>query len=449
MPHPDNLVSVTSVTETAAAPQDSYNTLGLVGSAPTAEAPPAGFNTARRYTTAEGVATDYEEASDVHVAAQKAFAGGLDSLVVVVLEETSYTEDFGAEADTATVENAPMSGVTNVSVVVDGVEMETQAVTSSPPVTLVDEAAPAEGEAVYNADTGEVVSGTTSEVTSGTFEVTYPTLSWTEGLGALYGVDADIVVGADRRYDRSDLGDLDELLSWADANDAAVPVPYVNGQQFTDARDGMELAWDMGTALPSKFGLPVASESIDEVGAAIGQQFAVNPPYYDIFNKTLNASVPGGSRYESLVGAPDLPGTFEGGDQGSGASNVLVDDGGAVLTNSLTLSGIESAYRYLDVARTEALVRDLTQTAASSAFRDNAVRFNNQGRTTIQTAIEEAIGPYVGEGEQPLRDLAVSVPPAEALAQNARANRIWKGIQVSATLTGNAHRAEIDLNITL
>lgn len=451
MPHPDQLVDITVDADIGAAPRDQFSTVALVGSAPTSEAPTDGFNNATRHTDAASVATAFGDGSDVHNAASEAFAEGVGAVWAIVLEATETTEVVGGESEatnTGTVSTVPISGTSPVAIQVDGTGTDVSAVTESPP------SQPSAGEAVYNADTGEVSTGDSTSGSGTGIEVTYTTLSWTAALDELADVGADLVALAEQRIGRAGIGDMDELLTWADGNDVAVPVVYPNGQSYSDVTEGLDEAHDVGSYLTSKYGLPIASESGDNVAGRVVGRYAVEEPWYNIYLKTLPLSVAVPTRYARYVGAPDQPGTFEGGttsgggsDGGAGASNVLLDDGGTVLTNSLSLAGLESDYRYLDIARTEAYVKDRIRVAISDLFRDNDIRFNETGQTAIRAAIEQELNPITGDRNQPLREFTASVPAPEDIADSSRANRLWSGITVEITIAGYAHRADVTLVI--
>lgn len=451
MPHPDQLVDITVSADTGAAPRDQFSTVALVGSAPTSEEPTDGFNSATRHTDAASVASAFGEGSDVHNSASEAFAEGVAAVWAIVLEATETTEVVGGESEatnSGTVSTVPISGTSPVAIQVDGSGTDVSATTESPP------SQPESGEAVYNADTGEVSTGDATSGSATGIEVTYMTLSWTAALDELADVGADLVAMAEERIGRGGVGDMDELLTWADGNDIAVPVVYPNGQSYDDVTEGLNEAHDVGSYLASKYGLPIANESGDNVAGRVVGRYAVEDPWYNIYLKTLPVSVAVPTRYARYVGSPDQTGTFEGGqasgggsDGGAGAANVLLDDGGTILTNSLSLAGLESDYRYIDVARTEAYVKDRIRVAISDLFRDNDVRFNSTGQTSIQAAIEQELSPITGDRDQPLRDFTPNVPAPEDIPESSRANRIWEGITVEIILAGYAHRADVTLTI--
>lgn len=459
MPHPDKLVTITTDTDIGAAPRDPFDTPTILGVVDSGSEPSAGFATATRHASAASVASSYGEGSEIAAHAEQAFAEGTNSLYAIAAEGTSATEILG-ESDTSTtssgtVSNTPMSAAETVAISVDGTPMTVKAVTSSPP-TDPDGSLDSD-EAIYNPDTGEVETGTSSSGSGEGIEVTYTHADWTAALDEAAGVGTDILAFASGRIGRNGIGDMDEILTWADSNNVAVPVVYPNGQQYATVQEALDEAHDVGAFLTSKFGLPVASESSDTVAGRIVGRLAVNRPWYDIFLKTIGLSVPVPTRYRKYVGAPELPGTFEGGrsaggggsDSGAGAANVLMDDGGTVLTNSLSLAGLESDYRYLDVARTEAFIRDRIQTAVSDQFRDNSIRFNADGRTALRAAIEAELTPHTGGGNNPIRSFTPYVPPASEVSEQSRSNRIWSGITVEVTLAGYAHRADVTLTITV
>lgn len=454
MPHPDRLVEIDVQANTGASPREQFATPALIGSASTE--PTDGFNNITRHTTAVSVADAYGDGSDVHIAAQETFAEGAQALWAVVLEATEVTEVLGNSASTSTstgtVSNVPISGTSPVAITVDGTAQDVSATTETPPTQPQNE-----GEATYNSDTGEVAIGGTTSGTGPGIEVTYTTLSWPDGLEQVAGVGADLVGMADYRVGRAAIGDFEELTTWGDANDAAIPVPYLNGQQFTTVDTALDLAHEVGAYLTSKFGFPISSESGDNITGRVIGRYAVNEPWYNIFLKTLPLSVPVPTRYAPYIGAPELAGTFEGGattgsggsDSGAGPSNVLLDDGGTVLSNSLSLAGLESDYRYLDIARLEAYVKDRIRVAIGDAFSNNDVRFNDTGRTTIKEAIAGELNPITGDQNQPLRQYTSYVPRPEDIPEQSRANRIWAGIEVEVTISGYAHRADVTLVISV
>lgn len=464
MPAADNLTDFTTVTEFSAIPQDTFSDAALIGTAPTAEEPTAGFNQAVRYTDPANVATDFTEGSDVHEAAKQAAAEGAQDYAVIVAEEVTHTDESIAGVDTVategTVANVPIASTSDVTVSVDGTALNTSAVTTSPPVWPGDEETIPMGEAVVNYDTGEVLTGTESGGTgTGGITVTYSTIDWTGALAAAGSVDADIVAMADHRFGRDGIGDADEIVTWCDANDAAFIMPYTNGATFETARDGMEEAWDIGAYVRSRFALPIASESADELGGAFAGRFAVNDAGYNIFLKTMDVQLPGDTRYHQYIGTPSTPGTFEGGrppeggaggsDSGIGPANVLHNSGGAVLSNSLSTAGLESPYRYLDVGRRIAFLKDRARSAVNGVFRDNNVAFDEFGREEIRAAIDDAVLEYVGGRSSMFQSIEPEVPEASTVAQNARANRKWTGITLLVTLTTPVHQAGIEMRVSL
>ncbi|WP_330633719.1 hypothetical protein [Halocatena halophila] len=446
MPHPDSLVDITVDADIGAAPRDQFSTVALIGSAATE--PPDGFNNATRHLDAESVASGFGDGTAIHNQAKEVFAEGVGALWAIVLEETETTEVI-ADSDTNSVSSGivstfPISGASPVAITVDGDAADpVTATTESPPPS------PPTDEAAYNPDTGEIEVGTSSSGGgSGGIEVTYTTLSWTAALDELSGISPDLVALTQRAGEES-IGDYDELLTWADGEAAAVPVVYPNGSDYSDPITGMDEAHEVGSYLTSKFGLPIASESSDNVAGRVVGRYAVEEAWYNIFLKTLPLSVPTPTRYDRYVGSPELQGTFEGGTaaDGAGASNVLLSDGGTILSNSLSLAGLQSDYRYLDIARLEAFVTERIRVAVGNLFRDNDIRYNASGRTSIQAAIEEELNPITGNRNQPLRDFSITVPAPEDIPSADRSNRLWTGIMVEITISGYAHRADVTLVI--
>jgi len=456
MPHPNNVVSISTTAQTGVPPLETKQQAALIGHRTAANKPTdIEFNRVYNYSDPAAVATDFGDGSDLHIGAKQVRAEQADTFSVVLLERTETTETLG-DSDTTvtgsgTVSTVPMAGVGGeVTITVDGNATDESAVTTSPPVTE-DGSQPAPGEAVYNADTGEVNIGDDTSGSGAGIEVTYETLSWTQGLQSLRDASVDIVHIANEKYDRSNVGDLDELHTWADAYDVTVPQPYVRGTTLGDGQGPdsvaleQDLAQDIGAFVPSKFALPIANSSTDDVGSAYVGRLAVEDPWYDPYLKTVDLQSPAGRYTPGNIGAPETPGTFEGGRDGNGMSNVLLASGGTTLSNSLTTAGSDSPYRYLDIPRSEAFIKVRARDAIRALFRDNTVRFDADGQNQLEGALNEELQPLVGERDSPFTNIDVRVPEAVELTPSTRLNRIWQDIEVVVDFAPTVHRAAMTI----
>ncbi|MFR9721691.1 hypothetical protein ACL00X_20505, partial [Aeromonas diversa] len=77
--------------------------------------------------------------------------------------------------------------------------------------------------------------------------------------------------------------------------------PYVNGQRFDRPEEGLTLTQEGGGYAPSKWVLPVPSESPSSgLGGRIAGLYATNEIDYNIICKSISASVPNNTRYARL-----------------------------------------------------------------------------------------------------------------------------------------------------
>ncbi|ADJ14474.1 hypothetical protein [Halalkalicoccus jeotgali] len=457
MPRIDNAVSFTVEEEFAASPRDTLQEVALIGSAPTAEEPTAGFNSLSHYTDASAVADDFGEDSDVHTAAMEVFGEGTEMLRAMVLEASEHTETFGAAeaTDTAQVENTPITGLEDVTVTIDDTDAEVVDVISAPPdITEAEErreeSVDAPPLAALNRDTGELTTDTETSGTGTGIEITYSTLPWRDAFDELESVTVDIIDLANHRYGYHSIGDMDELGPWMDAEEVMRVQPYVNGQTFDRPEEGLALAHEVGGYAPSKWVLPMANESpTDGLGGRIAGLYSTNDVDYNIIYKSIAASVPNNTRYTRLIGDVGLSGTFEGGDEGSGPSNVLEDDGGVYATNSLTTAGIEDDYRYLDRTRRVAYAKNRAKLALQDLLRSDDRSFDQYTKTDIEQAIEEEFADAIGGRNAMFTSVGHNVPEPEDTAREERANRIWENIELLINLNEPVHRMSGTIRATL
>lgn len=483
---PTNVVDVDLSTETGAIAQPTYSDLLVVAREATIADPT--YNEPRVYDSATQVSSDFGSDSDAHVAAREIEEMGARQFWVIMLETEEHDETLG-NSDTEstseeTISNTPLrGGVDNITVEVDGDEMDVVPSVGSPPD------APDTGEVAVNFDTGEV---TLSDPTSGDgpgIEVSYETLNWGDATVEMTAGDFDITIVADTRADRSYIGELDELLSWASSNDATVVAAWGNGNNYDSDEDAMEAAHETGGYLTSGDIFPVAHKSNDDVAAGIAGRLSTKRPWFNPF-------MDGGADYgfsmenyrRALIGSPDEPGTFEGGDSdGAGPTNVLYREGGVqILSNSLSTAGRDSAYQFFDVSRTESfIVSEVKRALRSLRLNRESIPFAPIGRTLIRAKLRERLNAYVApSGRQlspdeisrltqrsedddedplltgepprhtsgqradvPLSRVEIQVPRYDDLDQTDRANRVWTGIHIEATLAGNVHTFSVDLAV--
>lgn len=472
MPHPDSLVSVEREEETGVSPQTAFDNVVVV--APMDEEPDAGFNSTLWYMDASSVEDDFGEDTDIYEGASEALSES-DEIMAMALETESHSETYSGDGE---VENTPITGTSDIDISVGGVDVDVVPVIASPPDPedaewRIDD--PDGDYVVINTDTGEFAlsvdgelvdddtygDGTLGDGTIGgddaetndddeyEVEIEYTTINWSDALERLESSSANILNLAGHRWGYESIGDLDELVPWLDSNDIILPIAYPNAQEFDSAEDALDLAIDVGSYAPSRSVFAISNETSGMLASRTAGLIGANDPGFNIFMEELGGfSVPRGSRLERLIGAPESGMTFEGGDDGAGPSNVLVNDGGTtVFSNSMTTSGTDSDYRYLDVTRRVAWAEDRARRSVADLLQNRHVTF--QDDHLIEEAITRELGVEVGGSDAMFRELDVDVPEREDLPDSAVGNRIWEGIELELALTGYVHRAEMVLRTTL
>lgn len=459
---PAQIVSLDLASETGAIPQETYSDALIIGRSTNAtQEPSPGYNRVTRYTSTTEVEQDYGSDSDIYTAASQIAARGTRHWHAIMLEATTHTNEVIGDSDTTStntgfVDNTPMAGdVDTVDVSVDGTTMTVNAVTDSPPAT------PSETDvANVNFDTGEVVTGTDSSGAGAGIEVTYDTLSWDAALPEIANSPADLLTLADIRADRSYVGGLDRLVTFAGENRMTVIAAYENGNRLTDDQAGVNLAHDIGGYIPSAEMFPISHKSDDDVAAEVTGQLATQEAWFNPYRDGDGYNLSTDFYRESLIGSPSDGGTFEGGDaeNNQGPSNVIIsDEGTLVLSNSLTTAGPSSNYRYLDVKRTEnAVAAEVSRALRAMRLRVDRIPFDGDGRLLIHDALMSALQQFKGDG--PIRDPVnedgeeldmVIVPAWDDLSEDDRANRIWSGITIQYRLAGDVHTFSLTVNASV
>ena len=469
MPHSNNLIDISVNAQTGAEPLETKLTLGILATATEANKPAdVEFNKNYSCGSPEEVGRIFGEGSDAHLEAQAARQMRASNYQVVLAERTMQTETLAGTDETpstsGTASTVPITGFgdEDVTVTVDGgASITATAVTSAPPKPIGQEgtpdATPAAGEAIYNADVGKFKTGdeTAGSTSGGGITVKYPTVSYTDALAALAAASVDILLpGANERYDRSNVGDLDEITTWMGSYDVRAPFVYAKGTTLEGGAGPASvyaeqtLAQDVGAYSPSKYAFPITNSSTDHVAGAIAGLFSVNEPYFDPFQRDLDLNAGPRNRYtEGNIGVPELPGTFEGGDQGAGMSNVLFSDGSTKLSNSLTTAGVDSPYRYIDIAGAEAYIKAKARNAVSAIFGRDGFRFNEVGETMLKDALDDVLQPIAADDAFHFID--VDVPSASELSRQMRANRFWDGVIITVGFAPTAHRVGMEVRMTL
>lgn len=484
---PTEVVDVDLRSQTGAVAQRTYSDLVVIGRDPDIADPD--YNEPRVYDSSASVEGDFGSQSDVYAASEEIEALGADQWWVVMLETTEHSEVLGS-SDTESISEGTVSttpirgGVGNITVTLDGTELDPVPVTASPPTQ------PEASEAAINFDTGEVHTGESSSGADQGIEVTYETLSWDAAKPEMTAGDFDLAVLADTHADRSYIGELDDLVQWGETEDVSMVVAYDNGDNYADDQEALNAAHDIGAYVPSGNVLPIAHKASDDVASAVCGRLATKEPW---FNPYLDGSADytfSMSQYRrSLIGGPEQPGTFEGGNaDGEGPTNVLHTEMGVqILSNSISTAGESSNYQFFDVSRTESfIVRETKLALRSLRLRRDTIPFAPVGKTLIENALRKTLNPYVaasgralsqqeirqlrqslqnGDGSSdspvpttratnseanvPLSQLEIHVPQYDELSQQARANRSWEGIQITAQLAGNAHTFSVELAVTV
>jgi hypothetical protein len=430
---PTRVVDITLSTETAAVPQETFNDVAVVGTA-SSSPPSANFGEANLYSSASDVDSDYGSNADVTTASNALEEMGVESWYVVVLEETQVTGETLTESSLETLANNSILG--DPTPTVNSGDLTFVAGTPDTGITSGTE---------LNTDTGDYYTAESSNT------IDYSYVDWTQLDTALEGLGIDLIFKADTQFDREHIGSLDDIVSWGDGHEAAVVAASVNGSSVADEQTAMDIAHDVGSYVSSGALLHVAHKSSDDVAAyIIGQVANENPwfdPFYDGDGYPFNTEF-----YRDVnVGDPATAGTFEGGDQANqeGPTNVVINKAGTtVLSNSITTAGASSNYQFWDVKRTEDYAAAQIEAALTSLrLRAERIPFTPEGRALIKDAIQGAFAGDVGGINDPFSSVSVFVPEVSTLTDSDRANRIYSGIQVDATLSGNVHEFTLSLNV--
>lgn len=449
MPSTSRRVEIDFDSQTAVAPQEQYNDVVMFARATAANEPAPGFNNPHPYSDPTRVAEDFGDGSDAHIASQHLASRGVREWRISAMEETTHSYTV-PDSDTTVVssgqiDDPPMAGNVEATVTVDGADMDVTAVAQSPPNT---EREPDSGEALVNYDTGEVVTGTETSGAGSGIVIDYAKVSWADSFRELSSRDEDIAFMPNVRAGKEWLGDIDELATWGMDGYVIVPVAYRNGAALADQQTAMEEAHDMTRYVPSASMMPVAHRSPDDVGASVAGLLATNRPWEDV--SIDGAGMPNvaqpTSYADGYIGAPDEANTFEGGDaEGVGATNVLTTaQGTLILSNSLSAAGLGSDYRYVDVFRTEGMVRREVNRNLVSLMLRKSPNFTETGKLQVENVLDQTLNQYEGDN-QAYSDLDIFVPDPDDLSEDDRGNRIWTGIGISYRINGTVHQFRVSV----
>jgi len=247
------------------------------------------------------------------------------------------------------------------------------------------------------------------------------------------------------------IGVLDELVGFASRNDLGVVAAHENGNEFESDQYALESAHNVFGYVPSGDLLAVAHKSSADVSAYKLGQLAVNDPWFDPMYDGDGYPYSTDFYKKSLIGEPSTSGTFEGGDEENeeGSTNVVISKSGVrVLSNSLTTAGPSSNYAYFDIGRTQAfLAAEVRRALESARLRNDQIPFTEDGQDIIENVVTQTIDEYVGGLGQPLSAADITVPGPDELSEDDIANRVWRGIEIDATLAGNVHEFDLELVI--
>lgn len=431
---PTNVVDLSITTDTAAPPAETFNDTAVVG---TAASSPSGanFGEANKYSSASKVETDYGTSSDVAVTSRALEEMGVQDWYVIVLEETAVTGESLTEASIDTLANFPVLGDPTPTVDTDQLNF----VAGTPDNSIT-------SDTDLNTDTGEYYTAETG------ISMDYSYVDWSQLDNALQGLGIELLIKGDAQYDREHIGSLDEIVSWVDANDAATVAASVNGSNMTEDK-AMSIAHDVFGYVPSGACLAIAHKSSADVGGYVAGQAANEEPWFDVFYDGDGYPFDTGYYRAVNVGDPSSGGTFEGGDAANqeGPTNVVINKGGVdVLSNSLSTAGASSNYPYWDIKRTENYAAAQVQSALRSLrLSEDRIPFTTEGRALIKGALTSAFSGDVGGVNDPFSSVTVYVPKVSTLSDSEKANRIWSGITIEATLSGNVHEFQLSMNISV
>lgn len=488
---PNKVVDIDLQTSTSSTPRDTYSDLVLIGTDANVADPT--LNQPLAYNDADDVASDFGADADVTTASEAVATKGTEAWWVLVADYDEYANELIADSDTTAVQSGAVAnppvrgGVENVTVTVDGTDQTVVPTTETPPT------APASGEVKLNFDTGELMTGDATTGAGSGIEVTYDSIQWATVKNNLEAYDLDIATLADVRADKSHVGDLDELITFAEGNEIAVVVAYNDLSTYPSQTDAMNAYHDIGAYLPSKALLPIAHGSGGQVASEQAGRLAVKPPWFDpLWDAGADYNFATDYFRDAMIGQPGSPNTLEGGDSNEeGPVNVIKSAAGTkVLSNSLTTAGGSSNYQYFDVYRTETFLAEEVENALTQLrLRAEQIPFSPNGRTMIMDALRSRLRQYVSSGQlqtvrtqstqqqgqtdgqtdqnddqnnqqvasqtavgrtgAPLADLRLRVPRYESLSQTDRQNRVWAGIRIEGVLASNAHTFGVTLDVQM
>lgn len=431
---PTRVVDLTLSTDTAAVPQETFNDAAVVGTADSSP-PGANFGEANKYSTASNVEADYGSDSDVAIASSALQEMGVASWHVLVLEEQSVTGETLTDSSADTLANAPILGDPTPSV--DSGSLTFVAGTPDSGISSGVELNPDTGD-YYSAETGVAIE--------------YSYVDWGGLTNALQDKGIDLIGKADTKYGLEHIGTLDEIVAWADSHDAAVAAAGINGSN-SDETVVMEEYHEVAGYVPAGNLLMVAHKSSQDVGSYILGQAATNTPWFDVFYDGDGYPFNTGYYRGVNVGDPGTGGTFEGGDSANneGPVNVVINKAGVtVLSNSLSTAGAASNYQFWDIKRTEDYAAAQVEKALTSLrLSQDRIPYTPEGRALILDALNGAFVGDVGGVNDPFSSVSVTVPKVATLTDSEKANRIWSGIQIDATLSGNVHEFSVKMSISV
>lgn len=429
---PVQVIDLDLTAETGPVSQPTHTDVGIVGTSDTAP-PSADFGEVNRYERLANVESDYGTDADVATSAAAVFEMGAAYCYVMQLEENEQTENL---TDGTTLANTPALGTPTPTV-----DSGTLSFVAGEPTASGDLGT---DEHELNTESGAFGSGGSG------VDVTYSYVDWSKL--DLFNPYVNRLIVADRHMGREHIGTLDALVSHANGTRMGVVAAGVDG---TGAEDDVtrETYHDVFGYAPSGDTLPVAHKSSADVAAYVAGQLAVNRPSFDPFYDSDGYPFETGWYQDAQVGDPSTEGTFEGGSTTDqvGPVNVLIDkDGTTVLSNSLTTAGVDSDYRYFDVAMTQNFIATQIENALENLrLSQDRIPFTEAGRTQIRSTIVNTVAANTGGLEAPLSDFTVTVPTVESLTDNQKAERRWTGIQVDGILSGNVHEFGVELTVAV
>ena len=67
----------------------------------------------------------------------------------------------------------------------------------------------------------------------------------------------------------------------------------------------------------------------------------------------------------------------------------------------------------------------------------------------ISSTIKSAFAGDVGGADDPFAEVSVNVPSIDQLTDDEKANRVWSGISIEGTLSGNVHEFGLEMTVTV